>query len=288
MKETIYIDGKFTSSERAKISLFDRGLNYGDGLFETLAAYDGRVFCFDAHLNRMRKGARELSIRSKLLTDISTDGGPVKELLKRNGLNTGTASIKIVVTRGTGGEGHLPGCLRRNPPTIIITAKATNERAIKRYQASGVSAVLVDAPLRMIAHIKSLNFLPSVLAKMEAKKKRAYEAILTNKGKILEASASNIFIVEGNTIKTPPDDGKILPGITRSEILRLAKLDGLKVKEASITKTALLSATEAFLTNSIIEIVPLIKVDSSLLATGKAGPITRRLQKLYMEETIRK
>ena len=286
--ETIYINGKFVNIEKASISVFDRGLNYGDGLFETMKACDGRVFLFAEHLKRLSMGARELSIRSKLLKEISNEAGPVIELLKRNGLTKNAACIKIVMTRGTSGEGHLPGSEKESPCTIIITAWAANEELLKRYRSRGVSAVLIDAPLRAYAHIKSLNYLPSVLGKIEAKKRKAYEALFTNKEEILEGSATNIFIVEDNTIKTPPDDGAILPGITRGEVLRLAERDGLRVVTGPITTTALQKADEAFLTNSIIEIIPLVSVNSALVAGGKPGALTRRLQKLYREETARK
>ncbi len=288
MKKTIYVDGKFTDAERATVSVFDRGLNYGDGFFETMKAYDGRVFRLAEHALRMKEAARELSIRSKLLTEISKKNGAINELLKRNKLVKHTAYVKIIVTRGTGGEGHLPGCSRRNPPTVIITARAVNEGRLKRLQSRGVSAVLVDSHSRTNARVKSLNFLPSVLGKLEAKRKNVYEALFTDKKKILEGSGSNIFIVKKNTLVTPPDDGSILPGITRGEVLRLAELDGLSIKEAPISRSALMEADEAFITNSMIEITPLVKVNSSPIAGVSPGRVTRRLQKLYREETERK
>jgi D-alanine transaminase len=282
-KELIFIDSKFVAADKAKVSVLDRGLNYGDGLFETMKASNGRVLFLKEHMERMKKGARSLSISSKPLTGISKDGGVIQELIKKNGLLVGSSCVKITLTRGVGGEAHLPK--RGNTPTLIITAKPVTQKEIKRLQSRGANAITVESQLRTNAHIKNLNFLPSVLAKMEAKKKRAYEAILTYKGNILEASASNIFIVRGSTLITPPDDGSILPGITRGVVLRLATASGLKVKTVQVKRAALQGASEAFLTNSIIEIVPLVKVDSSQVGSGRPGTLTRRLQKLYREET---
>lgn len=272
MSEKVYINGDFVSIEKARINASDFGLTYGWGLFETMQSYNGKVFLFAEHLKRLALGAKALDIRSSHLKKLTqeSEGGPVAALLKLNKLTTRTAYIKIIVTKGS------------KNATIIIFARATDEEKNAQLRRGGAKAILIDEPGRYKPDIKSLNYLPNILAREEAKKKDAYDAIYkTSKGLILEASASNIFIIKGKRVITPPADGLILPGITREKVIKIAKEAGLTLLEAPIKTNDLIGSDEAFLTNSIIEVLPLIKIESNSIAGGKPGEITKRLQLLY-------
>lgn len=285
MSEKVYIDGNFVDaadSHGAGVSVHDPGLNYGWGLFETMQSYGGNVFLFDEHLERLTSGARALSIDSSLLDEIAPvnkngnkDGkedGPVSELLKINGLTEVNAYIKIIVTKG----------VETKEATIIIFTRAIEEEKNAELRKRGVKAILIEEPDRYKPGIKSLNYMPNILARAEAEKQAAYEAIfLAGEEIILEGSATNIFIVKGKSLITPPADGSILPGITRAEVIRLAKSSGLAVTTAPVKASELTGSDEAFLTNSIIEIMPLVEVNSSLISGGRPGELTIKLEHLY-------
>jgi D-amino acid aminotransferase len=274
MTESVYINGDFVDADKAWVNASDFGLNYGYGLFETMQAYNGKIFLFNKHHKRLADGAAALSIRSPLLKKFIEEklNGKVIELLKLNRLTETNAYIKIVVTRGTGTK----------DATIIIFARATEEEKNAELRKRGVEAIIIDEPKRYMPDIKNLNYLPNILARLEAKEQNAYDAIFkTANNLILEGSASNIFIVKDKRVITPPADGSILPGITRQEVIELSKADGLTVVTAPIETGELLNSDEAFLTNSIIEIVPLVKVNSKIIAGGKPGTVTKRIQRLY-------
>ncbi len=274
MKEKVYVNGDFVNADKARVSVSDFGLNYGYGLFETMSAYNGNIFLFDEHLKRLTDGAAALSIRSPHLKKLAKEIGrnQIGELLKANKLTERSAYIKIIVTKG----------VEAKSASIIIFAKATEEAKNAKIRKNGVKAILIDEPKRYRPDIKNLNYMPNIIARNEAKKMQAYDAIFkTGKDLVLEGSATNIFIIKGKRIITPRADGKILPGITREEVIRLAKADGLTVDLAPIKTGDLLNSDEAFLTNSIIEQAPLLKVGSHTLGNGKPGEITKRIQALY-------
>ncbi|MBE9531580.1 MAG: aminotransferase class IV [Proteobacteria bacterium] len=274
MSNKVYINGDIVNADKAKISVSDPGLNYGYGLFETMQAYNGQIFLFDEHLKKLSDGAAALSIRSHHLKKFAKSSGraQIGELLKANKLTTSNAYIKIVVTKGQ----------ETKNATIIIFAKATEEAKNKELRKRGVKAILTDEPNRYRPDIKSLNYMANIEARAEARKNQAYDAIFkSRKDKILEGSATNIFIVKDKRLITPKATGEILPGITRDEVIRLATANGLKVEISPIKTGELLSSDEAFLTNSIIEQVPVVKVDSRTIGNGKPGEITRKIQALY-------
>lgn len=279
MKEKVYINGDFINADKAKIGVDDFGLNYGYGLFETMQAYNGKVFLLAEHLERLAKGAAALSIRSPHLKKFTkmTEAGPVSELLKLNGLTERNAYVKIIITKGAATKNA----------TIIIFARATEIEKNERDRRRGVKAILVDEPRRYRPEIKNLNYMPNILARAEAKRQNAYDAIFkTGKNLILEGSATNIFIVRDKRLITPKTDGSILPGITREHVIKLARADGLVVISSPVKRDDLLNSDEAFLTNSIIEQVPLVKVNSQIIADGKPGEITKKIQRLYRESVL--
>lgn len=280
----VYLNGKLVDSARANISIFDRGLNYGDGLLETMLAVDGRVLFLKEHLKRLGAGLKELKIKGPALDALTRriNGGIIEKLLKSNGLLKGQAYMRITVTRGIDRGSVLP----RGPldPTVIIVAKPIDIKAAKA-RGSGVAAVLLKDWRPAIPSVKTLNYLPNLLGKMEAKKRGASEGIFTSGEFVLEGSSTNIFVIKKGVLMTPPlgriSGCGILPGITRDVIMRLARANGLKAREKRLRIKDLLGCEEAFLTNSIIGVAPLVKVDGLRVGTGKPGEATRLLQNAY-------
>ncbi|MBI5599580.1 MAG: aminotransferase class IV [Deltaproteobacteria bacterium] len=297
----VCINGRFFPADKAKISVFDRGLNYGDGLFETMKACQGRVIFFKEHMERLKKGAKLIGIPMNNPGDLKIK---VARLLKLNRLDTCEARVKIILTRGKDTGGHLPATGLK--PTVIITAQRLDTRAIKRLRKNGVKAILLKGrpsrtagwPSRTAGWpsgtagwpsgtecrrpaflpfvkqgIKSLNYLLNVLGRMEASEKGAYEGIFTMGDSVIEGTSSNVFIVKGDVIKTPPPS-LVLPGITRNAVIHLARRRGITVKETPLSVGDLKKSDEAFITNSIIGIAPLLRIDSHTIGSGRAGRIT--------------
>jgi branched-chain amino acid aminotransferase len=282
MKPKIYINGKILPEGKAVVSVFDRGLNYGDGLFETIKSYNGKPAFLNGHLRRLKSGAALIGISPSLLKPFERDIklGILEKLLEANGLEKGEAYIKIIITRGVDKGGHAP--VKGINPTVIIIAKELDCGKIARLQKKGVKAVLVKGVLSAMPELKTLNYLPNVIAKIEAVKRGAFEGLFVNKrGFITEGSSTNIFIFSKGVLITPLVRETALPGVTRKTIIELAIKAGLKVRQCHITERSLFECGEAFLTNSISEVLPLVKVGSKTLATGKPGAVTRLMQKRF-------
>lgn len=282
----VYINGRLYDEYRAHISVFDRGLMYGDGLFETIKAMDGCPLFLKEHIDRLKNGARIIGIPLKGLTPLETGikNGLIARLLKTNGQGSGAACIRITVTRGTpakfGRQSHGPGA--RPTLTTIIYTRQIDSKGTVAMQRNGTAAVFIRGLCPAIPFVKTINFLPNVLAKAEALKRKAYEGIFVDeKGRILEGSSTNVFIVSNGVIKTPPVGEGALPGITRGATLKLAERLGLNAKEEDVLTKDLIESNEAFLTNSVIDIVPLVKAGGKTLGNGRPGPITRVLQAAY-------
>lgn len=286
MKRYVYLNGKLVDEGKASVSVFDRGLNYGDGLFETIRAYGGVPVFLKEHITRLKSGAKAIGIKPKALLKIEADikSGAIERLLKKNGLASGSAYVKIIITRGIDRVGHLPP---ENPAlTSIIITKPIDIDLIYKKQEKGIKVVFINGYSPVFAGIKSLNYLPNVLAKAEAQRMGADEGIFTGPDtSIKEGTSSNIFIVSGGKIKTPPLSGKpysgVLPGVTRNYVIRLCGRLGLEVSEEPVFIKDIKKCSEAFVTSSIIEIAPLLKVDSMKIGDGRPGPVTRTLQREY-------
>lgn len=284
MREYVYMNGKNVPAEKACISVFDRGLSYGDGLYETMKALDGRPLYLKAHLKRLLHGAGSLGFAPSTLKPFigELNKGAIEALLKKNHLGRGEAYVKVMVTRGADRASHLP--TKGIQPTAIIITKELDAGALSRLRAKGVSAITVEDIAPALPGVKSLNYLASVLAKIRAEKAGAFEAIFTRDGLVLEGSSSNVFIVKNGRLLTPPlakgPSGGVLAGVTRAEVLRQAKRRGILLSEEPITVAALQAADEAFLTNSIMEVVPLLKAGKAKVGSGRPGPVTMLIQKL--------
>lgn len=280
MPDLVYLNGKFVLPDEAKISVFDHGFLYGDGLFETMRSYNSRVFLLDKHLDRLEQSAREMGLALPFSrADITM---VLQELIKLNGPNL---YIRLTVSRGPGPVGIDPGLC--HAPTVAITSRETkyNEHLYEK----GARAVFVKT-LRNLSgatwpEIKSLNFLNNIMAKREVIAAGADEGFMMNfRGHVAEGTVSNIFIVEKGRILTPSFETGILPGITRAKVIELAGEAGYQLGEQVLDKEKVLTANEVFFTNSGSEIVPVTLLDDKKVGTGTPGEVTMELLDLYRRQ----
>ncbi len=280
----VYINGRTAMEHSAKVSVFDRGFNYGDGVFETIKAINARPVFPDEHIMRLRQGIRAIGIKPGLLKNLFTDmeNNAIERLIKRNNLSACQSSVRITVSRGADATGYLPKDL---PPTAVIICRPIDIIPIKKYQEKGVKAVFLRNLSPALPGIKSLNFLPNILGKKEAIRKKAFEGIFVDKNNMVtEGTSTNIFIVSKGTLYTPPahplcpiHEGA-LNGVMRSKAILVARRLGIKVKEEFFCGRDLLNADEAFLTNSIIEAIPLVAIEGKPIKNSRPGEITRCVQ----------
>ena len=271
----VYIDGEYYPKSQAKISVYDHGLLYGDGVFEGIRAYKGVVFKLKEHIDRLYRSAHVIMLNIPMRKEEMIKA--VIETLKRNNLRD--AYIRLVVTRGVGDLGLDP---RKCPkPTVIIIAdtiklhKAEVKEKGARAVITWVRRDMVDATSH---EIKSLNYLNSILAKIEANSVGVDEAIcLDKRGFVCEGAAENIFIVKDGKLITPPIVTGALPGITRNRVIQLAKDLGYEVYERDITPTELFTADEVFFTGTAAEIVPVVEINGRKIGGGFPGSITKHL-----------
>jgi branched-chain amino acid aminotransferase len=277
----IYLDGKFHSKEDAKISVFDHGLLYGDGVFEGIRAYNGRVFRLKEHIDRLFDSAKAILLDIPLTRDEA--GEVVLETCRQNGLKD--AYIRLVVTRGIGDLGLNPNKCPR--ATIFCIATGITIYPEEVYQ-KGLK--LITAATQRIGQnslssaIKSLNYLNQILARIEGNQAGADELIVLNhEGYVAECSADNIFALKNGKITTPPISAGALGGITRQAVLELASKTGTPASEANLTRYDLWVADEIFLTGTAVEIVPVRELDGRIIGTGKMGPWTSKLIEAYRD-----
>ena len=280
----VYIDGKFYPESEAKISVFDHGLLYGDGVFEGIRAYNGRVFKLEEHINRLYESAKTVDIQIPLSKEEFKD--VVIELLRKNKLKD--AYIRPIVTRGVGRLGMDPRHCKK--PTIIIIQQRLEEYPLTVTRGRTVRAVISSTrrnpPFCLPPMVKSLNYQNNVLAKIEAIHAGADDAIMLDwRGYVCEGTGDNIFIFKGGALITPPLYAGILPGITRHTIIEIAKRLGMEVLERDITVHELYNADEAFLAATGIEIQPLVDVDGRKIGTGEPGPIFMKIKEEFKKET---
>jgi branched-chain amino acid aminotransferase len=271
----IYIDGKFYSEANAKISVFDHGLLYGDGIFEGIRFYNGRVFRLEEHLLRLWDSARSICLEIPTTMPDMTEA--VLETIRQNHLRDGY--IRLLVTRGIGNLGLNP--TQCKSPSVIIIA-ATIALYHEEFYRKGLTIVTCatrrSSPAALNPAVKSLNYLNNVMARIEANLAGADEALMLNDaGNVAECTADNVFIVKHGQIFTPPVAAGALRGITRSVVFGIAAELGVKVREADITRHDVFVADECFLTGTAAEIVPVVKADGRSIGNGKPGPITARI-----------
>jgi len=275
----VYVDGKFCDEKDAKVSVFDHGLLYGDGIFEGIRAYHGRVFKLKEHIDRLFYSAKAI------LLDVPLSHAElmraVVESCRANNLRDGY--IRLIVTRGVGTLGLSPN--RCKNPSVIIIADKIQLYPQEMYDEG---MAIVTVPTTRNLHnavnpaIKSLNYLNNILAKIEANIAGVEEAIMLNsEGYVAECTGDNIFILKNNQMFTPPLSAGALYGITRGVVMELARAANISVSEPNLTRYDLFNADECFLTGTGAELIPVTKIDGRVIGTGKPGPVTKRLVEQY-------
>lgn len=279
----VYIDGKYLDDKNAKVSVFDHGLLYGDGVFEGIRAYNGRVFKLAEHIERLYWSAKAILLTIPISPEEMTRA--VVETCRRNKLRDGY--IRLVVTRGVGTLGLNPNRCKK-ASVIIIADKLQLYPA--EYYDKGLDIVTV-ATTRMLPNsvnpaIKSLNYLNNILAKIEANNAGVEEAIMLNaEGFVAECTGDNIFIIQKGRLMTPPLSAGALYGITRNTVLDCARELQIPVSEPNLTRYDLFTADECFLTGTGAELIPVVKIDGRVIGGGKPGPVYGRLNARFRELT---
>ncbi len=275
----IYINGKYYDQPDAKISVYDHGLLYGDGVFEGIRIYSGKAFKLKEHVARLFESARSI----KLEVPIS-EPEMVKAINDTIALNNKRDGyIRPIVTRGAGSLGLDPR--KCSDPQVIVIVDDITMYPPELYE-SGMEIATVSTirnhPNAVNPRIKSLNYLNNILAKIEGIQAGCLESLMLNhKGEIAECSGDNIFLVKHGVLRTPPIDAGILEGITRNTVIELAKLASVPVEEIALTRHDVFVADECFLTGTAAEIIPVTKCDARAIGTGKPGPITQQLRAAF-------
>ena len=280
----IYFNGKFVPKQEARTSIYDHGFLYGDGVFEGIRAYNGKVFRLDGHLDRMYDSAKAIDLKITLSKDEMKKA--IIETLKKNKLKD--AYIRPIVTRGDGDLGLDPR--KCATPNIFIITQEWGAMYGDLYE-EGLTAVTVgirrNAPEALPPNIKSLNYLNNILAKIEANVKGGDEAIMVDvHGNISEGSGDNIFVVKNGRIITPPALNN-LRGITRAAAIELAQKEGIEVSETNMGLFDIYTADEVFVTGTAAEIAPVTKIDGRSIGEGSPGKITKKLMAAFKELTKR-
>ncbi|MCY3005921.1 MAG: branched-chain-amino-acid transaminase [Planctomycetota bacterium] len=285
MSPPIYINGKYFSKEDAKISVYDHGLLYGDGVFEGMRTYSNKVFRLVEHIDRLYESARSILLTIPMSKQELIDA--VKKTVELSNLSD--SYIRLVVTRGSGSLGLDPN--RTSDPQVIIIVDLISLYD-RKYYDEGLKIITASTirnhPAALSPRVKSLNYLNNIMAKIEGLQAGCMEAIMLNhKGEVAECTGDNIFIVKKGHLLTPSPDSGILEGITRNAILELAGDLKIPSRETTLTRHDLLVADECFLTGSAAEVIPVVSIDSRPIGDGKVGPITKELMIEFKKLVVR-
>jgi branched-chain amino acid aminotransferase len=283
MTPKVYISGKLYDKPDAKVSVYDHCLLYGDGVFEGIRIYDGKVFRLKEHVERLFESARHIKLEIPISKEQMIEAilSTVKANNKQNGY------IRPLVTRGAGYLGLDPR--KTSDPQVIIIVDDISLYPPELYE-NGMELATVSTirnhPNALNPRIKSCNYLNNILAKMEAAQAGCVEALMLNhKGEVAECSGDNIFLVKRSVLRTPPTDAGILEGVTRGAVLELARAANIPVQEQALTRHDLYAADECFLTGTAAEVIPVVKCDGRAIGSGKPGPVTRQLRERYQQLT---
>jgi branched-chain amino acid aminotransferase len=279
----IYINGRLYDKADAKISVYDHGLLYGDGVFEGIRIYDGKIFRLKEHVDRLFESARAINLQIPLSPPQMMEAiqSTVTANAKKNGY------IRPIVTRGAGTLGLDPR--KTTDPQVIVIVDDISLYPPELYE-NGLELTTVSTirnhPNAVNPRIKSLNYLNNILAKIESIQAGCLEALMLNhKGEVAECSGDNIFLAKHGILKTPPADAGILEGITRRAVIELAKKAGIQVQETSLTRHDVYIADECFLTGTAAEVIPVVKCDGRTIGNGKPGPVTRQIREGFVQLT---
>jgi branched-chain amino acid aminotransferase len=277
----IWLDGKLVDEADARISVFDHGLLYGDGVFEGIRVYSGKIFELAAHIKRLYQSAK--AIRLEIPLSQSKLVNAIEKTVEANGVIDGY--IRLVVTRGNGTLGLNPFTCEKSIIFIIadniqLYPEELYEKGLKVISATTVR----NHPLAIPPQVKSLNYLNNILAKIEALDSNVPEAIMYNhEGYVAEATGDNVFIVRNGVIYTPPAEAGALEGITRGVVIRLAKEENIEVVEKNLTRFDLYICDEFFLTGTAAEVIGVVEIDGRVIGDGTPGPVTKLLRKKFFE-----
>ena len=275
----IWLDDRLVEKDQAKISVFDHGLLYGDGVFEGIRVYGGKIFEFTAHIKRLYESAKVIRLKIPMESDALCRA--VEETVKANNISDGY--IRLVVTRGVGDLGLNPvlckkGCVIIIADNIQLYSEALYEKGLKVI--SGVT--VRNHPLSIPPQLKSLNYLNNIFAKIEALDAGADEVIMYNhQGYVAEACADNVFIVRDGVVYTPPVQAGSLDGITRALVIRMARDEGIEVIEKNLTRFDLYVSDEFFLTGTAAEVIGIVEIDGRVIGDGQPGAVTKLLRKKF-------
>jgi branched-chain amino acid aminotransferase len=275
----IYINGKFYDKADAKVSVYDHGLLYGDGIFEGIRIYAGKVFKLAEHIERLYESARHILLEIPLSREQLREA--ILNAVRVNAKHDGY--IRLIISRGAGNLGIDPR--NTTDPQVIIIVDDISMYPPALYE-NGLEIIVASTirnhPGALNPRIKSLNYLNNILAKIEATRAGCLEAIMLNvNGEVAECTADNIFFVKHGELRTPPLHAGLLEGITRDTVMELARAAHIPVREMTLTRHDVYSADECFLTGTGAEIIPVVKCDGRVIGTGKPGPVTRQLRERF-------
>jgi D-alanine transaminase len=279
MPDLAYVNGKIMSIEKASVPIEDRGYQFGDGVYEFVASYEGRLFLLEDHLDRLERSMRELAFDPIPRTEIKT---AVRALSEQSGYPR--AGVYIQISRGVAPRNH--AIAAGLPHQIVMTVRRVKE-VPEQMRKQGATAITVKDSRWGRCDIKTVQLLANSLAKQKALDSGCDDAIfVSDQGVVREGTSSNLFIASGDRLRTHPLTNAILPGITRKAILNLCREADLEVEEAFFETGMLYDADEVFLTGTVTELLPIVRIDDRQIGNGKVGPITRRLYGLLRERAL--
>jgi branched-chain amino acid aminotransferase len=275
----VYINGKLVDKADAKVSVYDHGLLYGDGVFEGIRVYAGKVFRLREHVDRLYESARHIELEIPLSREAMAEA--VVTTVRANDKHDGY--VRLVVTRGAGSLGIDPA--RCSDPQVIIIVDDISlypaefyDRGLEVITASFIR----NHPNALSPRVKSLNYLNNILAKMEARRAGCQEAVMLNhQGEVAECTGDNLFLVKRGVLKTPPPEAGILEGVTRGAVIELARAANIPFQEAVLTRHDVYAADECFLTGTAAEVIAVVRCDDRPIGAGKPGPVTRQLRERF-------
>ena len=270
MPNVAFVNGAFVPLAEAKVSIEDRGFQFGDAIYEVIRTYNGRPFALEDHLARLERSATALDLTQPYSRAEWTHH--VLEGIRRAVYPE--AKVYIQLSRGVAPRDHAYSA--EGPPTVVMTVREFHplDRSV---QAVGVEVMTIEDIRWGRCDIKSVNLLANVLARQQAKQAQVFEAILVKEGLVTEGAVSNVMVVRGGTVVTAPEGSRILSGVTRDVVLELARDEGLPIQERFISQAELYGADEVFLTGTTVEVLAVVRVDGKVIGDGRPGPITQRL-----------